>query len=94
MITNHLAREMRDLMKNPKLLLQYLILNFFLLAVGLAAVVYIRKEAVIDYQKGQAIIIQGATGNLKDRRLPPEDSKDLKVINKASENIANPKAAQ
>ena len=50
----HLIQETKDLFQRPRLLIQYVVLNFFLISVGLAAVVYTKKELALEHSKTQS----------------------------------------
>lgn len=80
----HLIHDVRSVLKRPSLLLQYAVLNFFLLSVSTAAVVYIKKEAVIEYQQGKAEIILNAAKNLNHFDLPGPLNTDVDHIVRAA----------
>lgn len=84
---DHLTHEIKGLLHNPRLLFQYAILNFFLISVGTAAVVYIKKEAVIEYQVKQGEQIGRAVDGLSQSKTPDQSKDNLKEINQASDNI-------
>ena len=66
----HLIQEIKDLIHRPRLLIQYLVLNFFLISVGVAAVVYTKKEIVLEHTRVQSEQILKTTGKLDAVPLP------------------------
>lgn len=50
----HLIKEIENLFNRPRLLVQYVVLNFFLISVGVAAVAYTRNELVVEQSKVQS----------------------------------------
>lgn len=80
----HLIRDVTSVLKRPRLMLQYVILNFFLLSVGTAAVVYVKKETIIQYQQGKTEIILNAAKNLDHFDLPEPLESDVDRIRSAA----------
>ena len=60
----HLIQEIKDLLQRPRLLIQYLILNFFLISVGIAAVVYTKKVVILEHSRVQSEQILNVSRNL------------------------------
>lgn len=73
----HLIQEIRDLFNNPRLLIQYVVLNFFLLSVGVAAVVYTKKEMALEQSRVQSQQILKTTGKLESVQLPENVEKSV-----------------
>ena len=73
----HLIQEIKDLVQKPRLLLQYVVLNFFLISVGLAAVMYIKKEAILEHQRTQGELIINVNRQLDGVDLPPKAERQL-----------------
>jgi hypothetical protein len=65
-----LIQEIKDHWPRPRLLVQYVVLNFFLLSVGGAAVVYIKNEALTTYQQKQNELIIEVSKDLDKVTLP------------------------
>lgn len=79
----YLIKEIKDLFKRPRLLVQYAVLNFFLISVGVgvAAVTYTRNELVVEQSKVQSEKIISTTQSLENVHLPAhikDDSLNLK----------------
>lgn len=82
---NHLIQEIKDLFQRPRLLLQYVVLNFFLISVGLAAVMYIKKESILEHQRTQGELIMNVNRQLDGVDLPPKAERDLNILQKDAE---------
>lgn len=67
---NVLIQEIKKVFARPRLLVQYIVLNFFLVSVGGAAVVYIKKEALVSYQVQQNEMIVSLIKALDSVNLP------------------------
>lgn len=77
---NDLIQAIKDVLKRPRLVIQYCILNFFLLSVGLAAVVYIQKEALENYQQYQNQLILHVSKDLNKVDLPARTEDDVRKL--------------
>lgn len=82
---NHLIQEIKELFKKPRLLIQYLILNFFLISVGIAAVVYSKKEILLEHTKVQSEQILNVTQGLEGIDLPPKVETKVNQLQKGAE---------
>ena len=94
----HLIQEIRELLQKPRLLLQYVILNFFLISLGVAAVVYTKKEMALEHARVQSEQIINTTEKLNGVDLPPSVERDVNRLQQGAETIlredtqTNPKA--
>ena len=73
----HLIKEIEDLFNRPRLLVQYAVLNFFLISVGVAAVTYTRNELVVEQSKVQSEKIISTTQSLENVHLPAHIKDDI-----------------
>ena len=81
----HLIQEIRDLFQRPRLLIQYLILNFFLISVGVAAVVYTKKEMILEHSRVQSEQILNVSRKLDGVDLPRNVEKDINHLQQNAE---------
>lgn len=81
----HLIQEIRDLFQRPRLLIQYLILNFFLISVGLAVVVYTKKEMILEHSRVQSEQILNVSRKLDGVDLPRNVEKDINHLQQNAE---------
>ena len=76
----HLLQEIKDLFNRPRLLIQYVVLNFFLISVGLAAVVYTKKEWVVEVNRVQSEQILTTADKLEKVELPANVEKSVNKL--------------
>lgn len=81
----HLIQEIKDLFQRPRLLIQYLILNFFLISVGVAAVVYTKKEMILEHSRVQSEQILNVSRKLDGVDLPRNVEKDINHLQQNAE---------
>lgn len=82
----HLIQEIKDLLQRPRLLMQYVILNFFLISVGVAAVVYTKKEMVLEHQRMQSEQILDVSRKLDGVDLPKNLENDVDHLEQNAES--------
>lgn len=81
----HLIQEIKDLFQRPRLLIQYLILNFFLISVGVAAVVYTKKGVILEHSRVQSEQILNVSRKLDGVDLPRNVEKDINHLQQNAE---------
>ena len=81
----HLIQEIKDLLQRPRLLIQYLILNFFLISVGVAAVVYTKKGVILEHSRVQSEQILNVSRKLDGVDLPHNVEKDINHLQQNAE---------
>lgn len=81
----HLIQEIKDLFQRPRLLIQYVVLNFFLISVGLAAVVYTKKELALEHSKIQSEQIINVGQQLRGVDLPPNVERNINQLQRNAE---------
>lgn len=81
----HLIREIKDLLQRPRLLIQYLILNFLLISVGAAAVVYTKKGVILEHSRVQSEQILNVSRELDGVDLPRNVQKDINHLQQNAE---------
>lgn len=81
----HLIQETKDLFQRPRLLIQYVVLNFFLISVGLAAVVYTKKELALEHSKTQSEQIINVGRQLRGVDLPPSVERNINQLQRNAE---------
>lgn len=81
----HLIQEIKDLLQRPRLLIQYLILNFFLISVGVAAVVYTKKGVILEHSRVQSEQILNVSRKLDGVDLPRNVEKDINHLQQNAE---------
>lgn len=87
----HLIQETKDLFQRPRLLIQYVVLNFFLISVGLAAVVYTKKELALEHSKTQSEQIINVGQQLRGVDLPPSVERNAEQTLSGVNQSENPK---
>jgi uncharacterized membrane protein len=65
--------------------MQYVVLNFFLVSVGVAAVVYVKKELAVQHTIKQSEQILKVGEKLEKVDLPPSVEKDVRKLQKNAE---------
>ena len=81
----HLIQEIKDLFQRPRLLVQYLILNFFLISVGVVAVVYTKKVMILEHSRVQSEQILNVSRKLDGVDLPRNVEKDINHLQQNAE---------
>lgn len=81
----HLIQEIKDLFQRPRLLVQYLILNFFLISVGVAAVIYTKKGVILEHSRVQSEQILNVSRKLDGVDLPRNVEKDINHLQQNAE---------
>lgn len=81
----HLILEIKDLLQRPRLLIQYLILNFLLISVGVAAVVYTKKGVILEHSRVQSEQILNVSRKLDGVDLPNNVEKDINHLQQNAE---------
>ena len=80
-----ISQEIKELFKKPRLLIQYLILNFFLISVGVAAVVYSKKEILLEHTRVQSEQILNVGQALEGVDLPPKVEQKVDQLEQRAE---------
>lgn len=82
---SHLIQEIKDLFHRPRLLIQYLVLNFFLISVGVASVMYTKKELVKEHTRVQSEQIIITAGKLDEVPLPKNVERSVNRLKAGAE---------
>lgn len=79
-----LTQEIKNLWLRPRLLLQYVVLSFLLVAAGSFAVTYSKKEAVVEFHQAQSEKVLDVSEKLIALDLPKPVEKDVKELKESA----------